>query len=153
MQFGGRYLFATPRATLWEALNDTEVLKAAIPGCRRIEWRGTSSLDIEVKVDLGLMHPVLGGDLELTDVVPAERYTLNGRGRGHLLGLAHAAADVVLSDAEGGTELTFTAHGRADGPVMKLGRAIVGDRAQSIIDGFFERIGAAMGTSVVPLAL
>lgn len=151
MEFGGRYFFATPRERLWAALNDAEVLKAAIPGCRRIEWRDASSLDIEVKVDLGLMHPTLGGELELGDVVPAERYTLTGRGRGPLLGLAHAAADVVLSDADGGTRLEFTAHGKADGPIMKIGKAIVGDRAQGIIDGFFARIGAAMGTTVTPL--
>lgn len=151
MQFGGRYLFATSREAVWGALNDAEILKAAIPGCRRIEWRDTSSLDVEIKVDLGLVRPVLGGELELSDVIPAERYTLTGRGRGALLGLAHAAADVVLADAEGGTELVFVAHGHSDGPIMKIGKALVGDSAQAVIDGFFERIGAAMGITVTPL--
>jgi carbon monoxide dehydrogenase subunit G len=153
MEFGGRYLFATPRARVWEALNDTAVLRAAIPGCQRIAWVGPAALEVEVKVNLGLIHPVLAGDLDLTDVIPAERYTLNGRGRGGLLGLAHAAADIILSDAGGDTGLSFRARGHADGPVMKFGKALVGDRAQGVIDGFFERIGAAMGTTVVPLVL
>jgi hypothetical protein len=34
---------------------------------------------------------------------------------------------------------------------MKLGKAVVGNSAQKIIDGFFERIGEAMGTTVTPL--
>jgi carbon monoxide dehydrogenase subunit G len=153
MEFGGRYLFATPRAQVWQALNDTVILRAAIPGCQRIAWVGPTALEVEVKVNLGIMHPVLAGDLELTNVVPAERYTLNGRGRGGLLGLAHAAADIVLADAGGATELSFRARGHADGPVMKFGKAMIGDRAQGVIDGFFARIGAAMGTTVVPLAL
>ena len=151
MEFGGKYLFSAPRDRVWAALNDTAVLKAAIPGCSRLEWTGAAALECEIKVNLGLMSPTFTGDLELRDVVAAERYTLAGRGRGGLLGKAEAAADIVLADAPGGTELTFTADGGADGGIMKLGKAVIGNSAQKIIDGFFERIGEAMGTAVTPL--
>ncbi len=151
MEFGGRYLFSAPRDRVWAALNDTRVLKAAIPGCSRLEWTGEAALECEIKVNLGVMQPTFTGDLELRDVVPAERYTLAGRGRGGLLGKAEAAADISLLDAPGGTELTFTANGGADGGIMKLGKAMIGNSAQKIIDGFFERIGEAMATEVTPL--
>lgn len=151
MEFGGRYLFSAPRDRVWAALNDTAVLKAAIPGCSRLDWTGAATLECEIKVNLGVMSPTFTGDLELRDVVPAERYTLAGRGRGGLLGKAEAAADIVLSDATGGTELLFTADGGADGGIMKLGKAVIGNSAQKIIDGFFERIGEAMSTTVTPL--
>ena len=78
MEFGGRYLFSAPRDRVWAALNDTAVLKAAIPGCSRLDWTGTSTLECEIKVNLGVMQPTFTGDLELRDVVPAERYTLAG---------------------------------------------------------------------------
>lgn len=152
MEFGGRYLFSAPRDRVWAALNDTAVLKAAIPGCSRLDWTGAASLECEIKVNLGVISPTFTGDLELRDVVPAERYTLAGRGRGGLLGKAEAAADIVLSDTEGGTELLFTANGGADGGIMKLGKAVIGNSAQKIIDGFFERIGEAMSTEVTPLS-
>jgi hypothetical protein len=151
MEFGGRYLFSAPRDRVWAALNDTAVLKAAIPGCSRLDWTGTSTLECELKVNLGVMSPTFTGDLELRNVVPAERYTLAGRGRGGLLGKAEAAADIVLADATGGTELVFTANGGADGGIMKLGKAVIGNSAQKIIDGFFERIGEAMAVTVAPL--
>ena len=151
MEFGGRYLFSAPRDRVWAALNDTRVLKAAIPGCSRLEWTGEAALECEIKVNLGVMQPTFTGDLELRDVIPAERYTLAGRGRGGLLGKAEAAADISLLDAPGGTELTFTANGGADGGIMKLGKAMIGNSAQKIIDGFFERIGEAMATEVTPL--
>lgn len=151
MEFGGRYLFSAPRDRVWAALNDTAVLKAAIPGCSRLDWTGTSTLECEIKVNFGVMSPTFMGDLELRDVTPAVRYTLAGRGRGGLLGKAEAAADIVLADAPGGTELTFTANGGADGGIMKLGKAVIGNSAQKIIDGFFERIGEAMDTEVTPL--
>ena len=64
---------------------------------------------------------------------------------------AEAAADITLTDVPGGTELRFIANGGADGGIMKLGKAVIGNSAQKIIDGFFERIGEAMGVTVTPL--
>ena len=151
MEFGGRYLFATQRDAVWAALNDVAVLGAAIPGCQRIDWAGPNALEIDIKVNLGLLQPVFSGDLELSNIVPAKRYTLTGRGRGPMLGMARAAADVVLADATGGTELRFLAEGGADGAIMKLGRALLGNSAQKVIDGFFQRIGATMGVAVTTL--
>jgi len=151
MEFGGKYLFSAPRDRVWAALNDTAVLKAAIPGCSRLDWTGATTLECEIKVNLGLMSPTFTGDLELRDIDPAVRYTLAGRGRGGLLGKAEAAADIALTDAPGGTELLFTANGGADGGIMKLGKAVIGNSAQKIIDGFFERIGEAMSVTVTPL--
>ena len=151
MRFGGRYRVAAGRMAVWQALNDPEMLKAAIPGCSHIGWSGPATLDLEIAVNLGVARPVFKGELELSDVVPARTYTLSGRGKGGLMGLAEGAADIALSDAGGETLLVFTAHGGASGRIMTLGRAIVGNSAQRIIDGFFERFGEAMGVAVVPL--
>lgn len=153
MDFGGRYRIAASRQDVWAALNDTAVLKAAIPGCHGIQWEGESALALEIKVNLGVVHPVFKGDLALSDIVPAERYTLSGKGRGGLLGLAEGSADIVLADAGAETVLVFTAHGGASGQIMRLGKAIIGNSAQKVIDGFFERFGAAMGAQVTPLPL
>ena len=151
MDFGGRYRIMAPRAAVWSALNDTEVLKAAIPGCHRIDWTGSDTLELEIKVSLGVVNPTFKGDLQLSGIVPAERYTLSGKGRGGLLGLAEGAADIVLSDLEADTLLVFSAEGGASGQIVKMGKAIIGNSAQRIIDGFFERFGTAMGAEVVPL--
>lgn len=148
MQFGGRYFFAATRGDVWMALNDATVLKAAIPGCRRIEWTGPETLLVAVEVNLGVLHPVFSGDLTLSVVQPAEQYRLAGRGRGGLMGLAHGAADIHLADRPGGAELRFAAEGGASGQVMRLGRALVGHSAQKVIDGFFERFALAMGVSL-----
>ena len=151
MDFGGRYIVAAPRVAVWAALNDTQMLKAAIPGCHKIAWSGADTLDLEIKVSLGVVHPVFKGALALTGIVPAERYTLTGRGKGGLLGLAEGSADIILSDHGEDTMLVFAAQGGASGQIMKLGKAIIGNSAQRIIDGFFERFGEAMGAAVTPL--
>ena len=151
MQFGGRYLFGAPRPLVWAALNDAQMLKAAIPGCERLDWVSENALDMAIKVNLGVIHPVFKGDLTLKIVVPAERYTLAGKGRGGLLGLAEGAADITLLDNGAKTELVFLANAGASGQITRLGKALIGNSAQRVIDGFFERFAAAMGTDIVVL--
>lgn len=151
MDFGGRYLFGAKRADVWAALNDTRVLGAVIPGCQRIEWTGPESLDLTVKVSLGFIRPTFEGALLLSDIVPAESYTLAGRGKGGVLGMAQASAAITLEDDPGGTILSFDAAGKADGGIMRLGRSLIGNSAQRLIDGFFEAIGREMAVEVVSL--
>jgi carbon monoxide dehydrogenase subunit G len=67
-------------------------------------------------------------------------------------GLAQGAARIRLEDDRaGGTLLSFAADGRADGGIMRLGRALIGKSAQRVIDGFFESIGREMGAIVTAL--
>jgi hypothetical protein len=151
MDFGGRYLFGAKRAEVWAALNDVTVLGAVIPGCETIAWTSPTTLDLRIKVNFGIVHPRFSGGLSLSNVHPAESYTLSGHGKGGLLGLAQGAADIALADATDGTLLSFAAAGRADQGIMRLGRALIGSSAQRIIDGFFESIGHEMRVSVIPL--
>ena len=150
MDFGGRYLFRAKRDAVWAALNDTRVLQAVIPGCEKIAWTGPDTLELSVRVSLGLVHPVFAGGLVLSDVHPAEHYVLSGHGRG-MLGLAQASARIALDDAPDGTVLSFAADGSADGGIMRLGRTLIGRSAQKLIDGFFESIGREMGAIVTAL--
>jgi uncharacterized protein len=152
VDFGGRYLFGAKRAEVWAALNDARVLGAVIPGCERIEWTGAATLDLTIKISLGFLHPTFDGELELSDVVPAQSYTLSGRGKGGVLGMAQASAAIGLADDPAGTILSFDAVGKADGGIMRLGRSLIGSSAQKLIDGFFEAIGREMGVEVTPVA-
>ena len=151
MDFGGRYRIAADRLAVWNALNDPAMLKAAIPGCSHIDWSGPTTLDLAITVNLGVVKPVFKGELALSNVVPAQSYTLSGRGKGGLLGLAEGSADITLVEDGAETLLSFSAKGGASGQIMKLGKAIVGNSAQKIIDGFFERFAAAMGVEIMTL--
>jgi uncharacterized protein len=151
LEFGGRYRLCAPRLKVWEALNNTEVLKASIPGCKRIMWISETALEAEIGVNLGIAKPVFTGDLILSKIIPAQSYILSGQGRGGLLGMAQASAEIALSDLNDDTLLVFSATGGASGQIMKLGKALIGNSAQRVIDGFFERFGAAMGADVEPL--
>jgi carbon monoxide dehydrogenase subunit G len=151
MDFGGRYRIAAGRMVVWNALNDPDTLKAAIPGCSHIGWSGPTTLDLAITVNLGVVKPVFKGELALSNVVPAQSYTLSGKGKGGLMGLAEGSADITLADDGDATLLAFAAKGGASGQIMRLGKAIVGNSAQKIIDGFFERFAGAMDADIVAL--
>ena len=150
MDFSGQYRFSAPRSAVWAALNDTTILQQVIPGCETIQWQTPTTLDLRIKVNLGIIRPVFAGELELSNILPAESYTLSGRGKG-MLGLAQGAADITLVDDGDATILSFLAKGSADGRVMQLGKTLIGNSAQKVIDGFFVHIGDAMGVEVLPL--
>ncbi|GEM_PF-585596 len=173
MDFNGSYLLLADRDAVWQALNDTSVLKEVIPGCEYIEWTGTDTLDLGIKVNLGPMSPTLGGELVLSEVDPAVSYVLSGRGQGKMLGLAHGAARILLNDYDlalvnsspdfeegfadwpavgAGTLLRFEAEGGASGKMMRLGKKLLGKSAQKIINGFFVRFADAMDTKVTPFS-
>lgn len=136
---------------VWQALNDPEILKSAIPGCSQIAWSGPATLDLAITVNLGVVKPSFKGELVLSNVIEAQSYTLSGKGKGGLMGLAEGAADITLADDGTATLLAFSAQGGASGQIMKLGKAIVGNSAQKIIDGFFERFAQAMGAQIIAL--
>jgi len=171
MEFNGTYLIFAHRQRVWRALNDVEVLKAAIPGCDSIAWKTASELDLVIRVNLGIVKPRFSGELIVSDIKEAKSYTLSGRGQGLLLGLARGKATVILSkhalkkaDYSGdflspelrnvaktlsplpknGTILKFEASGAASKNIMGLGKKLVGKSAQRIIDGFMERFALAM---------
>ena len=172
MEFSGTYLIFSSRQQVWQALTDVEVLKNAIPRCENIEWRSKNTLDLTIKVNLGIMKPKFTGELELSNVVAAQNYTLSGRGHGGLLGLAKGEADISLLDMEVtktdlrdieklgyktefakrdmATLLSFTANGGGSKNIMALGKSLIGKSAQGIIDRFMGRFADAMQAPMLP---
>ncbi len=151
MKFVGHYIISAHKQAVWEALNDTEVLKSCIPGCDSIEWVQDNALEATIKVNLGLFKPKIVGDLTLSNIKPAQSYTLSGQGRGGILGLAKGYADIKLGDHEDGSTLKFSAFGEVSGSIEKLGSKLVNGAAQGVIDRFFVRFAEQFGATATPI--
>ncbi|MCF6327395.1 MAG: hypothetical protein L3J21_08900 [Devosiaceae bacterium] len=178
MEFSGKYLIFAKRKRVWSALNDEMVLKEAIPGCDSIEWQSSTTLELTIRVNLGVIKPKFAGELELSNIIEAKSYTLCGHAKGSFLGMAKARADVHLSkyrllekdfeleflsqeveiDPDGssspgaaGTILEFEASGGASKNIMALGSKLIGNSAQRVINGFMGRFSSAMQAPVAQL--
>ena len=121
MEMSGERQIAASRAEVWAARNDPEVLKACIPGCQEMEKSGDNGFTAKVVQKVGPVKATFTGEVELSDIVEGESYTISGKGKGGAAGGASGGAQVSLADSEGGTLLTYTAEAKVTGKIATDG--------------------------------
>ena len=100
MTMTGEVQLPAPRQTVWEKLNDPEVLKVTIPGCESLEKTSDTSFQAVAVTKIGPVKAKWKGKVTLTDLDPPNGYRIVGEGEGGVAGFAKGAADVRLSDKE-----------------------------------------------------
>ncbi|MCX7686284.1 MAG: carbon monoxide dehydrogenase subunit G [Acetobacteraceae bacterium] len=155
MEMTGERRIPAPRAAVWAALNDTEALRAAIPGCESLERTGENELSARVAVKLGPMAAKFTGKVQLANINPPESYTISGEGNGGAMGFAKGGADVSL--AEAGPEetiLRYQVKAQVGGKIAQLGARLIDSTAKQMADQFFDRFAAnlAAARSAAPAA-
>ena len=143
MEMHATRTIAADRMTVWAALNDAEVLKACIPGCEELTGSPAEGFSAVVKQKVGPVKATFRGEVTLSDVVEGVSYTISGEGKGGVAGFAKGAAQVSLSDAEGGgTDLHYDVDAKVGGKLAQLGSRLVDSFATKMADQFFERFQA-----------
>ncbi|MBN9138963.1 MULTISPECIES: SRPBCC family protein [unclassified Phyllobacterium] len=147
MDMTGEERIAAPREAVWKALNDTEVLKACIPGCESLERISDTELEATVGVKLGPVKARFNGKVELSNLNPPLSYTITGEGKGGIAGFAKGGADVTLIEEGGETVLTYTVNADVGGKIAQLGSRLISSSAKKLATQFFENLNqAAAGT-------
>jgi carbon monoxide dehydrogenase subunit G len=145
MEMTGERRIAAPRQRVWEALNDPEVLRQAIPGCESVSRTGEDSFEAKVSVKLGPMAARFGGKVQLSNINPPLSYTISGEGQGGAMGFAKGGADVALEeDGPGATLLRYTVRAQVGGKMAQLGARLIDSTAKSMADQFFDRFAAQL---------
>lgn len=144
MEFTGRYQIAASPESVWQGLNDPQLLQSCIPGCERMEKTGPADFAATVTLRIGPMKATFQGTVSLTDQDPPLRCTMAGEGQGGVAGFAKGQAMVVLSPKDGGTELAYTASAKVGGKLAQVGQRLVDGAARQLADQFFARFSAAL---------
>ncbi|MBM3570294.1 MAG: carbon monoxide dehydrogenase subunit G [Alphaproteobacteria bacterium] len=143
MEFTGEYLIPADRAAVWRALNDTDALKASIPGCEEIERHSDTELSATVTLRIGPVAAKFRGKVTLSELDPPNGYRIDGEGQGGVAGFARGGAKVTLKEApDGGTVLSYTADAQIGGKLAQIGSRLIDGAAKKIADEFFERFAA-----------
>ncbi len=143
MKMSGEEMIAAPRAAVWKALNDTNVLKSCIPGCDSIIRHSATKLEAKVTIKLGPVKAGFTGVVNLSDMDPPNGYRISGEGKGGLAGFASGGADVKLEDVSGGTLLKYDVDAQVGGKLAMLGSRLIDSTAQSLATQFFTKFAAA----------
>ena len=138
MELTGTRLIAADRATVWAALNDSETLKACIPGCQELSGSADDGFEATVVQKVGPVKATFKGAVTLEDVNAPESYRIVGEGKGGAAGFAKGQAAVALSETAEGTELAYTVDAKVGGKLAQLGSRIVDGFAKKMADKFFE---------------
>ena len=138
MEMSGEQIIAAPRQTVWDALNDPEVLKACIPGCDSLEKTSDAEMKATVTTKVGPVKAKFKGEVTLSDIDPPNGYRISGEGKGGAAGFAKGGAQVTLSDSEdGGTVLHYTVDATVGGKLAQIGSRLIDATAKKLSGEFF----------------
>ena len=146
MTMNGSVTLPADRQTVWDALNDPEVLKACIPGCQELTRTDDGGFAATAKIKIGPVSATFKGAVTLSDIDPPNGYRISGEGQGGVAGFAKGGAKVALSDGEGGgTKLDYDVEANVGGKIAQLGGRLINGVAKKYADEFFTNFAKKVG--------
>ena len=139
MELNGIRTIALARSAVWQALNDPDVLRECIPGCKELAGSSSEGFAAIVTQKVGPVKATFRGTIELSDIVEPESYTISGQGKGGAAGFAKGSAKVKLVEVEDGTELSYEVEARVGGKLAQIGSRLIDGTAKKLANEFFER--------------
>ena len=133
---------------VWQALNDSEVLRQCIPGCEDVQQISNEEMHARVLLRMGPVRARFAGKVKMTDIRPLQSYTLNFEGSGGSAGFAKGSSVVVLTAVEGGTQLTYTAQASVAGKLGQIGGRLMDASAGQLADKFFNNFKAFLSDNL-----
>jgi len=146
MEMTGEYRISAPRQTVWDALNDPDVLKQCIPGCDTLEKTSDTEMTATVTAKVGPVKATFKGAITLSDIDPPNGYTISGEGKGGAAGFAKGGAKIALEEADGGgTLLRYEVTAMVGGKLAQIGSRLIDSTAKKMSRQFFGKFAELVG--------
>ena len=145
MKLSGSYQINLSKQKVWEALNDPEILKKAIPGCEEFKKNSDTEFTATATNKIGPFNASFTGDIELTDLDPPNSYKITGSGNSPV-GFASGEATVKLEDNEKGTNLIYEVQANVGGKIAQVGSRLIDMTAKKMADIFFGKFSELIST-------
>jgi uncharacterized protein len=134
----GQQIIALPQDATWQALNDTEVLKACIPGCEELDRVSDTRYELAMRARIGPVNARFKGVMTLEDVDAPHGYTMVFEGQGGVAGFAKGQAAVALAPEGDATRLDYSVKAMIGGKLAQLGARLIDGVARKLADDFFK---------------
>ena len=136
MKLSGSYQIKLEKQKVWEALNNPEILKKAIPGCEEFIKKSDTEFTAKATNKIGPFNASFTGDIELGELNPPNSYKISGSGNSPV-GFASGEAIVKLEDHENGTKLIYEVEANVGGKIAQVGSRLIDMTAKKMADIFF----------------
>lgn len=147
LELNDEILIPAPRDVVYAALNDTEMLKQAIPGCEELIRHSDTDLEAKVVLKIGPIKARFGGRVTLDQTGAPGSFSLRGEGSGGVAGFAKGGAVVTLEDRGAETLLRYDASADVGGKIAQLGNRLIAGTAAKLADQFFTSFAEAVSAS------
>jgi carbon monoxide dehydrogenase subunit G len=137
MQMTDQKEIAADPATVYAALLDPEVLKACVPGASDVSGDPEAGYTATVTQKVGPVKATFKGQVTMSDLVPGEKLTITGEGKGGAAGFAKGGASVTLEASGEGTLLSYDVEAKVGGKLAQLGSRLIDGFAKKMADQFF----------------
>jgi carbon monoxide dehydrogenase subunit G len=130
----GEHTFPGPRQTVWDLLQDPEVLSKAMPGARKLQLTGDGTYEGVIRIGVG---PVTAAEwtlnVALKDRVEPASYVMQVDSKG-ALGFTRGNATVNLDEVDGGagTRMRYHADLSVGGKVAGVGQRLLDQVAKML---------------------
>ena len=138
MKLNGSYKLNVKKDIVWQALNDSDILKKCIPGCESFEKENDNTFIAIATNQIGPMNATFSGKVTLSNIKENESYTLSGEGQSSV-GFANGKANVTLTTEGESTILNYEVTVNVGGKVAQLGSRLIDGVAKKMSDYFFGR--------------
>lgn len=154
MDMSGTERIEAPIGAVWQALNDPEILRQAIPGCESLDKTSDTDMTAKVVLKIGPIKAKFEGAVALSNLVPPRSYTISGEGKGGMAGFAKGGAEVALeADGDAATVLTYNVKAEVGGKIAQLGSRLIDSTAKKLAGEFFSRFAALVAGPAEEAAL
>lgn len=139
MDISGTRTFVASRQAVWDALHNQAVLQNAIPGAEQVVWQGDSALTVHANIGLGPLKAQGSGQAQVIEQTPPShmKLALNKRGVSNNI---QAEVTVDLADAGAGTQVTYRAIAKLEGPIAMADNPVTRPLVDAALGQFFNRL-------------
>ena len=138
MKLIGSYKLNVKKEIIWQALNNSDILKQCIPGCESFVKESSTVFSVSATNQIGPMNATFSGKISLSNIKENESYTISGEGQS-AVGFANGNADVKLAEENELTTLSYKVNVNVGGKVAQLGSRLIDGVAKKMSDYFFGR--------------
>ena len=138
MKLSGSYKLNVKKEVVWKALNDSDILKKCIPGCKSFEKENDNTFKASAINQIGPMNASFSGVVNLSNIKLNESYTLSGEGNS-TVGFVNGRADVKLIEENNLTILSYDVDVNVGGKIAQLGSRLIDGVAKKMSRYFFGR--------------
>lgn len=140
MHLKGNHVVEAKPQVVWNLLMDPDTLAKIAPGIDRLVLIEDDTYDAVADVKIGPVRGSFSGKVSIIEKHPPDSFVLDVDQKSKI-GNAKAQIKIVLSDTDGGTEVSFDGKVKMSGLLARTGQRVIGGVAKMLSKQFFEALG------------